>query len=264
MYEPTGGGYFEPDSPEPVGGDSPGGAERSWRDDPSVVATNETVLAADARPASYSDFELAGHFAGVSQGPTTRTAMLTLGAMLLVVLVFIAGIVYLPQLAEGSVIAWTVAFVLMVALAEIIAATIVAWPHSSRRPARETGLTAGAIRFAARLVLVTVFVAAMWVLLAGGWAERIGTAITAPFEPPLQSATAPVNQPTNPGVIVAKNRLRETQPDIYKATTNLNEPVITLETEGRTSYTWSYTPDGAAAPVSHTITLDIEGKVVSP
>ncbi len=196
---------------------------------------------------------------GASAGPSLRSALLTLGTILLIILTVVAGVVFFPQLQAGSTAAWTVALILFVALAELIAANVAAAPRNAGKP-RPGGLAGGTVRLALRVVLVFLVVAAAWAFIAGGVADRIGASLTAQFDSPVELAS----QPTDPGVIVAKRRLKQVAPRVYKSASNINSPSIHPQTEGRISYTWSYVPQGSSVPASFTLTLDVEGKVVAP
>lgn len=235
-----------------------------WHADPAVTASLGVAMAVPPAP-SYGEYthrlpgELAGRHAGATEGPSMRAALLTLGTILVILLILVAGLVFFPELQAGSVLAWTAALVLFVAAAELVAANIAAAPRNIDRP-RAGGAAGGAARLALRLAIVFVLVGGLWLLIAGGAAERVGEMVTSQFDSPLERAS----QPTNPGVIVAKRRLRETAPQVYKRASNLNTPSIHPQPEGRTSYTWSYTPKASSIPASFTLTIDIEGKVVSP
>ena len=170
---------------------------------------------------------------------------------------------FFSELQAGSTTAWTATLVLFVALAELVAANIAAL--GSRSGARRAGgLLGGIARFVARLVVVFVFVAGMWVLIAGGAAERMGEVLASQFQPPMQRATVPMNHPANEGVVVARKRLKELAPQVYRTVSNLNTPSIHPESKSVTSYTWSYTPSDSSVPASFTLTLDSAGNVVTP
>ena len=235
-----------------------------WHADPAVVAAAALVMPA-SRPPSLSDAafrmpgELAGHHTAEAEGPSLRAALLTLGTILASILALVAGVVFFPQLQAGSTTAWTATLVVLVALAELAAANIAA-ARGAAGKTRSSGGIGGGARFLARLALVFLLVAVGWFFIAGGVAERIGATLAAQFEPPTQVGSTPIN----PGVMVAKRRLKVKAPQVYKTVINLNSPDIHPETEGRISYTWSYTPRGASVPASFTLTIDAQGKVVSP
>lgn len=235
-----------------------------WHTDPAVLLA-AAVSAPAPRPPSLSGTayrmpgELAGHHTSDTEGPSLRAAFLTLGTIFAIILTLVAGVVFFPQIQDGSTAAWTGALIVLVALAELVAANIAAAPGNAGK-ARRTGAVGAGVRFLARLLLVFALVAASWVFIAGGVAEKLGASLSAQFEPAMQSPITPLN----PGVMVAKKRLKQKASQVYKSASNLNTPDIHPETGGRTSYTWSYTPKDSSVPASFTLTIDIEGKVVSP
>lgn len=238
-----------------------------WHADPAVGASISAAMVGGPpslqADASYQrSFELAGHLTGSSEGPSVRAALLTLGTIVVIILTVTAGIFFLPQLQAGSPAAWTAALVLLVALAEIVAANIAVARPNAGKP-RFGGALGGALRFALRLAVVSIIVTAGWVFIAGGVADRIGASLASQFEPPTQYPTTPARPPADPGVVIAKIRLKETEPQVYKAVLDLDSPSIHGLAWDRTSYTWSYTPKGSSVPASFTLTIDDAGKIVS-
>ncbi len=237
-----------------------------WQADPAVVASNEMALLVSPPPTRVDNIarapiELAGHHTGPAEGPSLRSALLTLGTIVVIILTLVAGLVFYPQLQAGSTAAWTATLVLFVALAELVAANIAAAPRNAgrTRPGETAG---GVVRFLLRLMLVFVIVAAGWVFIAGGLAESLGDSLAeriGPDDPNAATAVTP-----SPGVIAAKRRLREKAPQVYKTVTNLNSPSVYSGTEGKTSYTWTYTPKDSSVPTSFTLTIDTNGEIVSP
>lgn len=239
-----------------------------WSADPAVVAANRVAMivppptvASGAGYNSTMQVELAGHHGGTESGPTTRSALLTLGTIVVIVLLLVAWFVFYAQLQSGDVTAWTATFVLLVALAELVSANIAAARRSSGKPVPGGGV-AGVVRFIARLIGVALVVAAGWMFLAGGFSERMGESIANMLESRANSGNAAIVE--TPGVRIAKRRLRERAPRVYRSVTNRDAPSIHPQGNGTTSYTWSYTPQGASEATSFTITLDASGKVVSP
>lgn len=240
-------------------------ADTRWQPGP-VVPTSVSTIGVPPPPTraegSYrASGQLAGHHGGTTEGPTVRAALLTVGTILVIILTLMAGWVFFPQLQAGSTTAWTVAVVLLVALAELVAANIASAPRNAGVP-RKGGVVGGAVRFVGRVLAVFVFVALMWVLVAGGQAEKLGETIAAKLEGRWPKTTQPVAAPVRPGMAIAKKRLKEQAPEVYKSATDLNSPSIVPGRGGTTSYTWSYTPKGASAPASFTLTIDIDGNVV--
>ncbi len=238
-----------------------------WSSDPAVVAAAARMSVVAPPPPMRPDqetfrrtAELSGHHSGGSGGPSLRSALLTLGTIVVIVLTLIAGSLFFPQLQAGSTLAWTVAFVLLVAIAQLVASNIAA---ARKQPSpRHPGWLVAA--FALRVLVVGVFVGGLWLLIAGGAADSLGEMLASKFASRSPGVTKPVKAPTNPGVIVAKRRLREIRPDVYKTATNLNSPKITPEPDARTAYTWQYSAAGSSTPLSFTLTIDLQGKVVSP
>jgi hypothetical protein len=226
----------------------------------TVVAPPPPTHAEDSGSLSA---ELAGHFAGVSEGPSLRAALLTMGTIFLIVLTLLAGVLFYPQLQAAHPSAWTAALVLLVGLAELVAANLASIPRNARKIKRG-GLVSAAARLALRLLFVFVFVTVMWVLIAGGGAERVAGLIAEQFQPSAPGSSTSAKPPINPGVVLAKRRLKEKAPDVFRSARNLDSPETVFETAGRISYTWEYTPDGGGASdvASYTLTLDLEGKVV--
>ena len=186
-----------------------------------------------------------------------------MSTIFLIVLTLLAGVLFYPQLQAGSPLAWTAALVLLVGLAELVAANLDAIPRNARKLKRG-GLVSAAARLALRLLLVFVFVTVMWVLIAGGGAQRVARLIAEQFQPSAPGSSTSAKPPINPGVVLAKKRLKERAPEVFRSARNLDSPDTAFETAGRISYTWEYTPEGGSASeaASYTLTLDIEGRVV--
>jgi hypothetical protein len=240
-----------------------------WQSDPAAVASTQAALLVPPPPSRTdggpyrAPVELAGHHTGPAEGPSMRSALLTLGTITVIVLTVVAGIVFFPQLQAGSTVAWTVTLVLFVALAELVAANIATARRTAGHP-REGGVAGGVLRFAARLFLVFLLVAGMWVFVAGGVAGRLGESLEATFSGNDPSVADSSIEPPSPGLIAAKRRLREKAPQVYKRVINLDEPNVHEGDAGKTSYTWTYTPKGASQPASFTLTIDPQGQLVSP
>ncbi len=238
-----------------------------WAADPAVVASTQAALLVPPPPSRAENslrapVELAGHHTGPGEGPTMRTALLTLGTIALIILTLVAGVVFLPQLQAGSPVAWTATLVLFVALAELIAANIAATRRAAGRPSG--GNLGGAVRFVLRLLLVFVIVGAMWVFVVGGVADTIGKSIETAFTGPDPSVQDASVEPPSPSLIAAQQRLREKAPQVYRRVINLDAPSVHEGEGGATSYTWTYTPKGASEPASFTLTVDEQGQLVSP
>ena len=203
--------------------------------------------------------ELSGRNADIPSGPSVRSALLVTGTIFVIVLTLLAASVFYPQLQEGSTVVWTAAFVLLVAIAQLVASSIA---ESRKTPVTRSVLWVGGA-FVLRVVLVGVLVAGLWVLVPGGGAEWFGATIAAQFEPPVQGATIPAKPPATPGVVVARRRLKEIRPDVYATATDLNSPQISPEPNARTAYTWTFVKSGSAKPATFTVTLDVQGRVVT-
>jgi hypothetical protein len=238
-----------------------------WQADPAVVVSTQAALSVPPPTTRLENsgprtLELAGHHTGPADGPSLRSALLTLGTIVVIILTVVAGIVFYPQLQAGSTVAWTAALVLAVALAELVAANIAAAPRNAGKP-RPGGTAGGVVRFVLRLLLVFVLIAAGWAFVAGGISERLGERLVAGFGPD-DTVGSSAATPPSPGLIAAKKRLREKAPQVYKNVSNLNSPSVYEGVGGKTSYTWTYTPKNASEPASFTLTIDTDGKIVSP
>ncbi len=88
----------------------------------------------------------------------------------------------------------------------------------------------------------------------------VPSSVTVLHGPSVTPGTAVV-----PGIPVAKARLRESNPTVYSAASNLDAPKMVSNPGGSTSYTWNYTQRVSAAvvkPVAYTLTLDAQGCVI--
>lgn len=239
-----------------------------WSQDPAVVAANPLRPAHDTTwtPGSalrntgstMSAFnvpaELAGHLTGTAQGPSLRTALLTMGTIVVIVLALAAGVAFLPQLQAGSIFTWTAAWIVLVAIAELVAANLAAVPRSDGRSRRRSlgRIVAG---FITRVVVVAVFLSGMWILVAGGGAQKFGESIAEQFAPAVQSAVLPTSK-GGPTIERARQTLLQRYPDAFK-TVDLDKPTVDKLANGRVTYTWPYATGG-----SFTLTLDKGGRFV--
>lgn len=239
-----------------------------WSQDPAVVAGNASRMSRETSPTplpsrdgtpSMSAFtapaELAGHLTGAGDAPTLGSAFLVTGTIIIIVLAVTAGFAFFPQLQAGSILVWTAAWVVLVAVAELVAASLATVPRKDGRPApRSLGRLAGG--FLSRVVLVAVFVAGMWVLLAGGAAQQYGERLAEQFAPAVQSVVLPKNQ--GPTAARANETLLQRYPEVFK-TVDRDKPVVVKLDNGGVTYTWPYTSgDG-----SFTLTLSKTGGFVS-
>lgn len=238
-----------------------------WAQDPAVVAANRSLAARErvivpeapmrgSTGAFVSPVELAGHLTGAGDAPSLRGAFVTMGTIVVIVLALGAGVAFLPQLQAGAIAVWTAALVVLVAIAELVAASISAVPRrdgTSRR--RSAGRIIGG--FLVRLVVVSAFVGGMWVLVAGGGAQTFGEKIASQFQPAMQAVVLPKN--TGPSVEVARKTLLQRYPEAFKMVSDVDKPVVDKLANGRVTYTWQYT--GGAG--SFTLTLDSAGRMVS-
>jgi hypothetical protein len=94
-----------------------------------------------------------------------------------------------------------------------------------------------------RVGLMLGLLATLWLCAASGaadWAIRGAISRAFPVRPSPQQTSPLVPQaPANPGLNLAKTRLRELAPNICAAATDLDNPSVSQSAD-ETTYTWTY------------------------
>ncbi len=239
-----------------------------WQADPAVVVSTQAALSVPPpttriESSGPRSLELAGHHTGPAEGPSLRSALLTLGTIVVIILTVVAGVRLLPAApsrfdcrVDGG------------ARPCGRAGRTRCRQHRSRsakrRQAESTAIAPAASCASCCVSCSSSFsIAAGWAFIAGGISERLGERLVAGFGPD-DTVGSSAATPPSPGLIAAKKRLREKAPQVYKSVSNLNSPSVYEGAEGKTSYTWTYTPKNASEPASFTLTIDTDGKIVSP
>ncbi len=140
----------------------------------------------------------------------------------------------------------------------------------ARGRARAASASSGG--FGRRLVAIAVaglMFLGLAVFFSSGAADRViqaAVAMMAPKSTLIGSAPGalPASAPT-PGLPIAKARLKESNPKVYSAASNLDSPQVKSNSGGTTSYTWTYVQkvnQSTVRAVLYTLTLDISGRVI--